>query len=45
MSKSIVNIKYEKKFVFIMSQFIKWPTVQAVINNIVLFTCFCYISF
>ena len=44
-SKSIVNIKYEKKFVFVMSQLITWPAVQAVINNIVLFTCLGYIIF
>ena len=36
-----VNIKYEK-FVFIISELIKWPTVQAVINNIVLFTFLFY---
>ena len=45
MSKSIVNIKYEKSLFFIMSQLIKWPTVQALINNIVLFTFLCYIIF
>ena len=45
MSKSIVNIKYEKQFVFIMSKLIKWPTVQAVINNIVLFKFLFYIIF
>ena len=43
MSKSIGNIKYEK-FVFIMSELIKWPTVQAVINNILLLR-FCFIIF
>ena len=42
MRKSIVNIKYEEKFVFIMSELIKWHTVQAVINYIVRF---CFILF
>jgi hypothetical protein len=34
MSKSVVNIKYEKSLFFIMSELIKWPTMQAAINNI-----------
>ena len=41
MSKIILNIK---KFVIIMSELIKWPTMQAVINNIVHLR-FCFILF
>ena len=33
-----------KKFVFIMSKLIKWPTMQVVLNNIVLLW-FCLILF